>query len=356
MAGPDLDELFRAWRSVPLPPSLPPGFDEGAGSGVLTAALRRVAERRRRTARLRKVVTAFALAATVTGVGVGAWFELGSDSRLARASSVTVQCRDGQVSFSDDAGRMLAAASALTEGYGVRTELGSATLGFPSGASAKISSRSALKLTGAHGEEALFLASGAIDVEVPKLDAAHGFSVATPDALVTVHGTLFRVSVEPTTDGSRTHVRVSRGIVSVRKGEREVFVHAGQEWPELDEVAPAQGPTSELTAPAPPQQPGVIRSKPHALDSRELADQNQRFARAMTAKKSGDGATALRELGAILRRYPRSPLTQEVRVERLGLLRELGQKELAAREAERYLIDFPHGYATAEARTMLAEQ
>jgi outer membrane protein assembly factor BamD (BamD/ComL family) len=92
------------------------------------------------------------------------------------------------------------------------------------------------------------------------------------------------------------------------------------------------------------------------FDSRELADQNRRLTRAMNAKKEGQPKAALRELERLARRYPGSPLTQEVRVERLRLLQALGRTQAAAREAQRYIRDFPDGYAVPEAREILSEQ
>jgi hypothetical protein len=399
MASRELDELLGVWRSEPLP-AASSALDERAGSAAVAAALRRVAEGRRLRARFRKAATVLAFAAAVAGLGVGAWLELGRESFVAHAGpSVVVGSREGDVSITDDVGQVLETAAALREGYGVRTERGSATLAFPSGASAKVASRSTLKLSRAREREALFLASGAVDVEVPKLDAARGFSVETPDALVTVHGTRFSVLVVSTPDGPRTRVQVTRGVVSVLKGGREVFLTAGQAWPREDapaaaaeaaandapavgapaaatargdagpevdlEEAFAEGDGEEPSLAAPDQHgPGAEREsgrapsrqrKAREFDRRELADQNQRFARAMVAKKNGDTATALRELGAILRRYPGSPLTQEVRVERLRILRSLGRSELAAHEARRYLRDFPHGYAVVEAEASLSE-
>jgi hypothetical protein len=49
-------------------------------------------------------------------------------------------------------------------------------------------------------------------------------------------------------------------------------------------------------------------------------------------------------------------LTQELRVERLRLLRSLARSEEARAEARRYLRDFPKGYAETEAREILGEQ
>ena len=386
MAERELDELFRAWRSEPVPPSLPPGVDDRGGSAVVAAALRRVADQKRSKQRSRKLFSALALAATITGLGVGAWYSLGDGAPMAQAeaASVTVGGREGDVAVTDDVGHVVQAVSALAEGYGVRTEQGSATLGFPSGASAKVSGKSSLKITRARSQEALYLARGGVDVEVPKLDPTRGFSVETPDARVTVHGTHFSVVVEPTTDGPRTRVQVTHGIVSVQQGSREVFLTAGQSWVAANASGAEAGPSganeaagSQGAAEAAPEPDAglgeddevdeafpapAVDSEKHGLraparrkfDSRELADQNQRFARAMAHKKNGDARGALRELGGILRRYPGSPLTQELRVERLRLLRGLAASHQAQREAKRYLREFPHGYAVKEAEELLS--
>jgi FecR protein len=378
MAERELDELFRAWRSEPVPPSLPPGVDERGGSAVVAAALRRVAEQKQRRQRTRRLVAALALAASVVGLAVGAWHVLGQDAMVAQAdaASVVVSGREGDVAVTDDVGHVVEAVSALSEGYGLRTEHGSATLGFPSGASAKVSNKSSLKITRARSQEALFLARGGVDVEVPKLEPTHGFSVETPDARVMVHGTRFSVVVEPTAEGPRTRVQVVHGIVSVQQGGSEVFLTAGQGWAAANSggssagagEAPATGAAPEVDAgpdddvevdeatpaSAADEKQGVRSGARRDFDSRELADQNRRFARAMAHKKHGEPRAALRELAGILRRYPGSPLTQEVRVERLRLLRGLDDARQAEREVKRYLHDFPEGYAVREAEELLS--
>jgi FecR-like protein len=375
MAERDLDRLFQAWRSEPVPPSLP-SSDDRSGSALVAAALRQVAERKRRRRGWRRWGTALALAAGVSGLGVGAWLELArapvQTAALEGSSQIQLAARDGDVAITDGVGDVVNDVSALSEGYGVRTDQGGVTLGFPSGAQARVAHKSALKITAARVHEALFLASGAVDVEVPKLDPSRGFSVETPDARVTVHGTRFSVLVEPTADGPRTRVAVTRGIVSVQQAGHEVFLTAGQVWP-AGAAQPAPGavpsaaaapdagaPEDEPAATAPAQPDGKAaseqRARPRKFDSRELADQNRRFTRAMNSKKAGEPEAALRDLDRLVRRYPGSPLTQEVRVERLRLLRALGRSEAAAREAQRYIREFPDGYAVPEARESLPER
>jgi FecR protein len=378
MAGRELEELFGIWRSEPVPPQLLPGVGARAGTAVVAAALRSVAVHQRRRSGVRSLGIALTLAAALTGLGIGAWFEL-RPAPVARSfgSSVVVGDARGDVAVTDGEGGLVPGASAIAEGYGVRTEDGSATLTFPSGASARVARESSLAILRAKEQEALFLARGGVDVEVPRLEPARGFSVQTPDALVTVHGTRFSVLVEPMAGDPLTHVHVTHGIVSVRKDGHEVFLTAGQTWPPADAV---RAPTPAVAEPLPADadvrlagddeadatQPSAARKATRGarptqgnsrkFDAHELADQNERFAQAMAAKKRGDPTQALRELADILRRYPGSPLSQELRVERLRLLRGTGSSELAAREAKRYLREFPGGYAVAEAEHLLLEQ
>jgi len=176
--------------------------------------------------------------------------------------------------------------------------------------------------------------------------------------------------VEGTTAGPRTHVEVTHGLVSVQHGGREEFLTAGQVWPKPEPApAPVAAPATlnapgsdagtpeedeaELPAAEPDKRGAPARKH---FDSRQLADQNRRFARAMNAKKSGESAAALRELDRLVRRYPGSPLTQEVRVERMRLLATLGRDAAAARAARRYLREFPDGYAAREAEGLAAGQ
>ncbi len=380
MADPELNELFAAWRAQPLSPSQPVSQQSGVdGSAAVAAALRQVAERRHRQRRWRGVGVAVAIAAGVFGVGVGAWFELAprvAELAVSADPSVRVDERAGEVVVTDSEGQTIEASSALAAGYGLRTEQGSARLGFASGARARVSKQSSLQITRARDGEAFFLARGGVEVEVPKLDAKHGFFVQTPDVQVVVHGTLFNVTVESTEAGPRTHVGVMHGIVSVRHSGREVFLTAGQSWPPseaapppsaLDRAEPERGDDRDagLAEDDAEPEPRVSKARKsytrprrapaRELTSRELADQNQRFARAMTLKKNGAANEALLELGKIARRYPASPLSQELRVERLRLLRSLGRTREGVTEARKYLRDYPQGYAVGEAEAMLTE-
>jgi outer membrane protein assembly factor BamD (BamD/ComL family) len=81
-----------------------------------------------------------------------------------------------------------------------------------------------------------------------------------------------------------------------------------------------------------------------------LAQENAIYAGALARARAGDVNRALVDLEALQRDFPRSPLVQNARVEHFRLLHESGNKARAAREARRYLSDYPNGFARAEAR------
>ena len=76
----------------------------------------------------------------------------------------------------------------------------------------------------------------------------------------------------------------------------------------------------------------------------------------MQARRDGEEARAVALLGQLLADFPGTPLAQEARVERFRALRGLGQREAAAREARRYLADYPRGFATEEARGLALQR
>jgi hypothetical protein len=381
---PNLAELFSAWRAEPLPPTRTAPTREG--SIAIAYALREVARKRRRRSLLRRSSIAVAVAAGVFGIVLSLWMHDRSAAPLAArqvsshdtsgeqsAPSHAVLLNDsvGDVRVVDAHGSLLRDPSGLAEGYGVRTGEGSASLGFSSGALARVARGSALTLTATERTESLLLTRGRVDVEVPKLDRERGFSVETPDAKVVVHGTGFSVSVAPENEREiRTAVSVTHGVVSVQHQGREVRLSAGQHWPDDFEAPAAADAGDESLERDVETSKESVREKPRgkhagkatrsrrapsARESRELAEQNGHFARAMLLKNQGQAQDALSELTHLLRSHPASPLRQEARVERLRILRSLGRRDEARREASRYLSDFPDGYAAQEARELLEE-
>jgi hypothetical protein len=371
-----LDELFSAWRAEPVPPTRTTPTREG--SIALAYALRDVARKRRRRSLLRRVSIAVAVAAGVFGIGISLWIYehpaaslvahevAGQDTSGAQPGGHAAEMSGAEhavvlkaVALNDSVGdvRVLDATGGvldvprLAEGHGLRTREGSASLGFPSGAVARVARRSALLLAATERTESLLLTYGRVDVEVPKLDRERGFSVQTPDAKVVVHGTGFSVSVAPENEpGIRTAVSVTHGVVSVEHEGRQIRLSAGQHWPDPVASDQVEKPRGKRVGKA-----SRSRRAPSARESRELAEQNGHFARAMLLKNQGQTEGALSELTHLLSSHPASPLRQEARVERLRILRSLGRGREARSEASHYLSDFPDGYAAQEASELLEE-
>ena len=76
---------------------------------------------------------------------------------------------------------------------------------------------------------------------------------------------------------------------------------------------------------------------------------------AMSARRTGDDAGAIRILTDLLTRHPTSPLAQNATVERFRALKRLGDEQAASQTARRYLKDYPVGMASDEARRLATE-
>jgi TolA-binding protein len=103
--------------------------------------------------------------------------------------------------------------------------------------------------------------------------------------------------------------------------------------------------------------------RPHASTSNAepsgplgtLANENRLFRSAVDARNRGDDRAALAGFNELLTKYPKSLLAGEARVERIRALARCGDKQEAAKEARRYLDDYPNGFALEEARHVAAE-
>jgi hypothetical protein len=401
-AAMDVQALLEQWRDAPLEEtaSAQP-LDHDTQIRGVARALGRVAERKARRRWQRKQWLTVACAAGVFGLAAAGWLlaeERAGSRPMAAGGRVRIEhASSGEVWLRDRDGARRNLERELSAGDGLETGAGEAQLGFPSGATAQLSQRSRVEVIRAAGGEAFRLAEGAVEVEVPKLGAGQ-FSVQTPDALVVVHGTHFSVSIEPGPDTPHTRVDVSRGLVAVESQGQQVWLSAGQHWPaEASSPAvvapvappPARTPSAEepsvLSGPATDgaakdsdtteraatettatattehgdddtevtgHEPPARKSTPASV---ALRKQNRSFARAMDLKKRDEPAAALAELERLQRRYPRSVLKQEIRVEHFRLLARLGRGHDAAREARAYLGAYPHGYARKEAHDLAVE-
>jgi len=211
-------------------------------------------------------------------------------------------------------------------------------------------------------EEVAFDA-GTLRVRVPKLAQGHTFSVRTPDAIVTVHGTAFRVDVLP---NATTRVEVTEGVVSVVSGGREALLTAGMQWHAPVTDAPSAAAPASPAPSAPVASAPRAGTKPHhrawsheraadPIAPSSLAEQNRLLASAMDASRAGDDKRAIERLTELLARYPTSPLAQEATVQRFRALERTGDHREAARQARQYLAAYPSGFAREEAKSLAFE-
>jgi hypothetical protein len=183
-------------------------------------------------------------------------------------------------------------------------------------------------------EERIVLDRGSVHVRVPHLAPGGSFAVKTPDALVTVHGTVFHVNVANSAQGTRTCVSVDEGVVSVERLGARVVLQKGESdncapvaparaAPSDGNALPAQVPPSVAAAPAASvsaaavQKPGSVPgglTKPSgsgATGDATLAEQNRLLAAGLQAEQAGRFAEAQRHLQLLIERYPASALRAE---------------------------------------------
>src|SRR5262249_20149024 len=108
----------------------------------------------------------------------------------------------------------------------------------------------------------------------------------------------------------------------------------------------------EAAEPAAP--PALMPEAPPAA-SRLLAEQNDLFAEAMAARKSGRLERALSLYAELVSRLPSGPLAESASVERVRTLRRTDGAR-ARLEAARYLERFPNGFARAEMEALNVER
>jgi hypothetical protein len=210
----------------------------------------------------------------------------------------------------------------------------------------------------------VWIRRGKAHFDVAKRPPNGKFSVHSPDADITVHGTSFTVEVRQNPAGIQTVVSVTEGLVSVNgAGQTTHWLKAGESWASRDDTTALMGPTL-LTSPGPLQAPEASasttssRARPKVVGSpvaghaSTLGAESQLFATSMAAKRRGDDESALRLIDEFLGKYPASQLAQNARVERFRLLKRLGLREQATAAAREYMAQSPDGFARDEARTL----
>jgi hypothetical protein len=277
---------------------------------------------------------------------------------------------------------LVGAASLGQGGQLVAGSEGGATIRLSTGTELRIAHDTRVALESAGALERFFLAQGVLEAKVAKLGPAERFIVRTPDTEVEVRGTKFQVAiVEPDAHcggGARTRVSVSEGLVEVRGAGATSYVHPGESWPAGCAVSPAVSAESfERAAPAvrivkaalriesarvAPSQSSALLGTSQASSTEpqngtkegsSIAEQNELFSEAASARRSGDNARALSSYELLMARYPAGPLAESAAVQRMSLL---GASDPAGAKvaARQYLARYPRGYARGEAEGLLA--
>jgi hypothetical protein len=383
------------------PPSgAPPMVARADRENAIAAIERAIRAKARQKTRLRWAIGLGAAAAAVLCVGVGGVaMRHRAASVTASASPATSQAHasaganlttndapftvvgrsTGGVTVSSSAstdplaeGKPLAAGSRVISRAG-----GRALLAFSTGTQLTVEEGSDMTIVDQGATQVFALGGGALKADVAKLRDGQRFLVRTADAEVEVRGTSFRVSVAPSDPscgaGTVTRVAVYEGAVVVRQHSpraHEDRVAAGEAWPANCAATPVAAP---IAAPA---GPSGRRSGPRAPIARapsasdrasgpeaaaapsspsSLAEQNDRFAEAIAAKRSGSTSVAIARFERFLATYPSSALAESAAVERMKLLAATDPSRGAA-AARQYLARYPAGFARAEAEAIVAER
>jgi hypothetical protein len=254
---------------------------------------------------------------------------------------------------------------------------GRVLLAFTTGTRVSLEPSGDLTLVENGSAQVLALNHGALRADVAKLAPGRRFLVQTADAEVEVHGTSFRVSTEPAAVGcgkrTLTRVQVFEGVVTVRSGGSEHRIERGDQWRTAcsEAASPAAAPDAGAPSGASPAD-STESTRPRGAASRvnspvpraqapsallahsDLTGQNDAFAAAIAAKRSGDLARAVRGFDLLLARSPDGPLAESAAVQRLKLTHRFDQPR-ALELAREYLRRYPSGFAREQALAILSE-
>lgn len=360
-------ELSRLWQSqaVRLEETAEPSERRHRIVPTVAAAIARASERRRHERSVRRVLGAVALAASVAAAfGIAKYTRTTHSTAQSSAAAIgDVRALSGVVSLVHDAQAhvvdraSLATGDALSMAPSSRAEIRLSNL-----VVADIDGSSDVLVAPAKGStHRLRLDRGRLEAKVddrptpmPKL------VVETPDVEVVVTGTVFSVDVsnpEPQR-APITHVSVDKGRVVVRREGKDIAaVSTGETWSsDAVQAAVAPEPPATDVPPAPVDRPKTAAATTEqGVPLGTLAAENRLFRTAIDARNRGDDRGAVAGFNELLAKYPKSLLTAEARIERLRALVRTGDKQEAAREAQRYLADYPNGFALEEARHVAAE-
>ncbi len=329
---------------------------------------------RARARRRRRIFGSLAMAVAAAGlVGAGIFAER-HDHAPARSELGRVHEPDGALTVvRGGRAASLGADALVAEGSELRTPTNAqARLDFTSGTQVTLGGETHVRLVEQSKKKRFALEAGSIAARVAKLGPGERFVVATSDAEVEVHGTEFRVSIvapEPSCGGGTpTRLQVTEGVVAVRHAGIETLVAAGETWPRCDAPTaaaalppgPSESPRSAESArsgahssthsvvahrpsPTPPGSAAPVGSP--------LTEQNDLYSQAMREKQEGHSAAAIATLDQLLEKYPRGPLSESARLQRMRILAATDRAR-AVGAATDYLERHPDGFGRAEAAAL----
>lgn len=211
--------------------------------------------------------------------------------------------------------------------------------------------------------ESVHLQRGAVVVDAGHAREGETVRVYTEHARVVVRGTLFAVLVEARRAGSNTRVSVRSGEARIWSDGEEYVLKAGQEWSSGSAPSASSSPMGSGSTPSEPSEGARVSAMVRQTDagapqgrverrSNELAKQNELFAAAQAARRSGQSELALRRFETLMRLHPGSEQAHNARVEHFRLLASIGRRAEAIRSARAYLRSYPRGFAAAEAERL----
>lgn len=268
-----------------------------------------------------------ALAAT-TALGVGYLWK--TEASVAPVASIRTLSSQGQVLCRKSASNDWVACDTAKESVfeGIRTlEQSRLSLETLIGVRLDIDASTTLLL----GESAnlarsseVTLAYGRVNVRVPKLGSERQFSVVTPTATITVHGTAFSVHVEHAGPSKtlQTCVNLQEGVVSVTADGKTTRLQAPARWGCTVEPATDTAP-AVASHPATPDAASSAQTYPglDAAKRKSTIGQETRILQlALGAERRKDFASAEKWYKSLLTQYPNSIVAPEARaaLERLS--------------------------------------
>jgi hypothetical protein len=334
-------------------------------------AIAQIEQAIRRTNRRRRIVRSSWAAAAIIALGLGAARYAGRGATVltlprttAVASAITVighPLGGGATVIDTSSSTPLAEGRSLSPGNRILARPdGHVALTLSTGTELTVEEGADVSIVESDANQVFAVRVGALRAHVAKLDEHQRFIVQTPDTEVEVRGTSFHVAIAESDpacgEGTITRVKVDEGVVSVRHNEQEVRVAAGQEWPSgcsarasaPTVTRPARGGPVAVPSHAAASAPTSGVESPSASD---LGEQNDAFARALSAKKRGATAEAVEDFEQFVARYPSSQLVESALAQRMQLLRGIDPARATA-AAEQYLARYPKGFARSEAEAL----